>query len=118
MLGYLLGLTEGGPIRSRETDQVGPAEPDAEPGVYDRGGFHEIVNVNVRESETDRSTVADFADHFRCITTGEELDTDTDTMAAGITSSELRQDEIWHWALIALVTMLLAEGSLANRTTV
>jgi len=118
MLGYLVGLTEGGPIRARETDQVGPAEPDVEPGVYDRGGYHEIVNVNARESETDRSTVADFADHFRCNTTGEELNTGTDTVTAGITSSELRQDEIWHWALLALVTMLLAEGSLANRTTV
>ena len=113
-----LGLTEGGPIRLRETDQAGPAEPDVEPGVYDRGGYHEIVNVNARESETDRATVAEFADQFRCNTAAEELNTGTDTVTAGIASSELRQDEVWHWALMALVTMLLAEGFLANRTTV
>jgi hypothetical protein len=118
MLGYLVGLTEGGPIRSRETDEIDPAESPLEPGIYDRGGYHEIVNVDPRESETDRSTIADLASRFRFDPTGEAADADSDVAAAGMLGGELRQDEIWHWALLVLFAVLLVEGFLANRTTV
>jgi len=118
MLGYLVGLTEGGPIRSRETDEFDPAEPSPEPGVYDRDVYHEIVNVDPRESETDRSTIADLASHFQFDPTGEAAHADSDVVAAGMLGGELRQDEIWHWALLVLFAVLLVEGFLANRTTV
>ena len=91
LLGYLLGLTEGGPIRLCETDRFGPAESDVEPGVYDRGGYRQVVNVNARESETDRATVAEFADQFHCHATGEELDAGSDNLTAGIPGSESRR---------------------------
>jgi hypothetical protein len=117
LIGYLLGLTEGGPIRLCETDRFGLTEPDVEPGVYDRGGYHEVVNVNARESETDRATVAEFADQFHCQVTGEEVDPRSDNPTEVIPSNELRQDEVWYWALIALVVTLCAESFLANRTT-
>ncbi len=48
LVGYLAGLAEGGPIRLRRTDEFELREPAPEPGVYDRGGFVEVVNVDPR----------------------------------------------------------------------
>ncbi len=116
LLGYLVGLTEGGPIRARETDQFEPAEPPVKPGVYDRGSYHEIVNMNARESETDRTTIGDLARHFQFHMAGDETDAGTAVSAAGVAGVELRQDEIWYWVLLILFATLCAESFLANRT--
>ncbi len=118
MLGYLVGLTEGGPIRARQTGEFGPTGLAAEPGVFDHDSYHEIINVDPRESETDRTTVADLAGYFQFDPAGEKPDAEAELTAAGVGSGELRQDEIWHWVLLALIAMLLVEGFLANRTTV
>jgi hypothetical protein len=117
LVGYLAGLTEGGPIRARRTDQFASSGPEPEPGVYDRGGFVEVVNVDPRESATDRCTVADLASQFRFVPADQKADPGADLATAGVAGREIRQDEIWHWVLVALLAMLLMEGFLANRTT-
>ena len=96
------------------SNQRGPAP---EPGVYDRGGFVEVVNVDPRESEAGRCSVADLASQFRFVPADEKADPGADFAAAGLVSREIRQDEIWHWVLLALLARLLTEGFLANRTT-
>jgi len=118
LVGYLAGLTDGGPIRSRRTDQFESSGPPVlEPGVYERGGSVEVVNVDPRESETDRCRVADLARQFRFIPADQKAEPGADFAAAGVVGREIRQDEIWHWVLVALLAMVLIEGFLANRTT-
>jgi hypothetical protein len=117
LIGYLAGLIEGGPIRSRRTDQFESSGPVPEPGVYDRGGFVEVVNVDPRESETDRCRVADLASQFRFVPADPKAEPGAEFATAGVVGREIRQDEIWHWVLLALLALLLAEGFLANRTT-
>lgn len=117
LVGYLAGLTDGGPIRLRRTDQFEVSGPAPEPGVYDRGGFVEVVNVDPRESETDRCRVADLASQFRFVPADQKAVPGADFATAGVAGREIRQDEIWHWVLAALFAVLLMEGFLANRTT-
>jgi hypothetical protein len=117
LVGYLAGLSEGGPIRSRRTDQFESSGPVPEPGVYDRGGFVEVVNVDPRESETERCRVADLASQFRFFPADRKAEPGADFVTAGVVGREIRLDEIWHWVLVALLAVLLMEGFLANRTT-
>jgi len=100
------------------TDQVGPSERSPEPGVYDRGEYHEIVAIDPRESETDRCSIADLAKQFQFTVADQASDSAATPAIAGIAGRELRRDEVWHWILIILFGMLLLEGFLANRTTV
>jgi hypothetical protein len=117
MLGYLAGLTDGGPVRNVLLDST-EAVADEIPGVYQRDGFWEVVNPSPRESETDRCTREEFADRF-----GIKLQEDEETViraGAGLkaaTTIELRDDEVWHWVVFGLLVMLCVECFLANRTT-
>jgi hypothetical protein len=114
MLGYLTGLAEGGPVRSVVLGQDRTHQQDLLPGVVDRGGYWEVVNVDPRESEMDRSSRQEFADRFGLmLQTEEEHDTAAQRTAA---TAELRADEIWHWVILGLLVVLLAECFLANRT--
>jgi len=117
LLGHLAGLTEGGPVRNLLVDQVDIGGQAPVPGIFDRDGFHEVINVNPRESETDRSTRKDFAARFRF-----ELDSTEEERAGGPQTQlaravDVRPDEIWHWVILCLLGVLFVENFLANRTT-
>lgn len=117
MLGYLAGLTDGGPVRNVLLDST-EAVADEVPGVYQRDGFWEVVNPSPRESETDRCTREEFANRF-----GIKLHEDEEPViraGAGLqaaTTIELRDDEVWHWIVFGLLGVLCVECFLANRTT-
>ncbi|MHB8953041.1 MAG: BatA domain-containing protein [Pirellulaceae bacterium] len=116
MLGYLAHLAEGGPVRNVPLEKAAQG-PRAVPGVFQCEGFHEVVNVDPRESESERCTAEQFAARFRFQVTPEE-DGQTATRVARATNpNQLRQDEIWQWLVLGLFGCLLAEGFLGNRTT-
>jgi hypothetical protein len=105
MLGYLAGLTEGGPVRSIPLESVAERK-EAVPGVFAREGFCEVVHLDPRESESERIAPEQFAARFHFdLSPGEDLPmSDRPARAAAI--GQLRPDEIWHWVI------------LGNRTTV
>jgi hypothetical protein len=116
MLGYLGHLTEGGLVRSIPLEKAAEG-PQAVPGVFPREGYCEVINVDPRESESERCTAEQFAARFRFQVAPEE-DGQTATRVARIGApDQLRQDEIWHWLLLALFGCLAWEGFLGNRTT-
>jgi hypothetical protein len=116
MLGYLTGLTEGGPVRNVRIEAAGLDAADAVPGVFRRDGFWEVVNPSARESETDRCPPEEFANRFGLNLGEDDAHTGATVQVAGLSSEELRDDEIWHWAVFGLLGLLLAEGLVANRT--
>ena len=135
MLGYEVGLTSGGRVRSRLVDAepktaVGGQRPEprtaelsdsdaltsaAIPGVEQFERFAEFVNTTPRESETDRCTRQEFEDRF-AMKFVDEMGA-ADAQAAALGNVELRQDELWHWAGCLLLVVLLLEGFVGNRTT-
>lgn len=118
MLGYLAGLAEGGPLREALIDAAGTMAGDAVPGVHDRGKYREVINVSPRESETDRCTREEFAKRFE-LKLHESVPAEQ-VAAAGLnlstSTTELRDDEIWHWVVFVLLAVLFIENFLANRT--
>lgn len=116
MLGYLTGLTEGGPVRSVSLETVAEGD-EAAPGVFAREGFCEVVRLDPRESESERITPEQFAARFHfTLSPGEDFSTsDGPVRLAAI--GQLRPDEIWHWVILCLLAFLLLESFLANRTT-
>ncbi|MFM9965802.1 MAG: BatA domain-containing protein [Planctomycetaceae bacterium] len=135
MLGYEVGLTAGGRVRSRLVDAepktaVGGQRPDAVvaeprgvdalasaaiPGVDQFDRFAEIVNTAPRESDTDRCARQEFEDRFTMKFVDDEGAAVDQATALG--NVELRQDELWHWAGCLLLVVLLLEGFVGNRTT-
>ncbi|MBC7821143.1 MAG: BatA domain-containing protein [Planctomycetaceae bacterium] len=135
LLGYEVGLTSGGRVRSRLVDaepktavggqrpKVRAAEPRdsdaltsaAIPGVDQFERFAEIINTSPRESDTDRCTRQEFEDRF-AVKFVEEAGT-TDSQAAVLGNVELQQDELWHWVGCVLLGVMLLEGFVGNRTT-
>jgi hypothetical protein len=116
MLGYLGHLAEGGPVRSVLLEKAGEG-PLSVPGIFRREGFCEVVNVDPRESESERCTAEQFAARFRFQVVPEEDGQTATRLARAGNPDQLRQDEIWHWVLLGLFGCLLAEGFLGNRTT-
>ncbi len=116
MLGYLAGLTEGGPVRNIPLESVAEGT-EAVPGVFAREGFCEVVNLDPRESESERIAPEQFAARFHFdLSPGEDLPTgDRPARAAAI--DQLRPNEIWHWVVLCLLAFLLLESFLGNRTT-
>lgn len=121
MLGYLAGLAEGGPVREVLLNDPVANRSDPVPGVFDKGTFHEVINVDPRESELDKCTREEFAARFKF-----KLQDAGVPPSGGLPSSELagatisaqsRPDEIWHWVMLPLIVLLLCEQFLANRTT-
>jgi len=116
MLGYLAGLTGGGPVREVLIDTTSALAADVVPGVYERDGFTEVVNVGPRESETDRCTPEEFANRFQLTLHEQGAAPLAQSRSALALSTDLREDEKWYWAVFILLGVLLLEGFLANRT--
>lgn len=116
MLGYLAGLAEGGPVRNVLLDEANRTDPI--PGVFDRGGFHEVINVDPRESELDRCTREEFAAQLKLKLQDPGLAPPGRDVASVAITAESRPNEIWHWVMLPLIVLLLCEQFLANRTTI
>ncbi len=116
VLGYLAGLTGGGPVRDVLIDSSSPLAADVVPGVYERDGYTEVVNAGPRESETDRCTSEEFANRFQLTLHENEAAPLAASRAASALSADLREDERWYWIVFILLAVLLLEGFVANRT--
>jgi hypothetical protein len=117
MLGYLAGLTGGGPVRDSLIDSTSPLAADVAPGLYERDGYAEIVNTGPRESEIDRCTEEEFKKRFQLPSTEDDAEQKPETLSAALTvAGDLRDDEKWYWVVFILAGTLLVEGFVANRT--
>ena len=116
----LIADTEAG------TDADFRVDPDAtemplderRPGVFERNGYWEVINVSGRESDPERCTPAEFAQRFQF-----ELESDgqdgivaTSVATLGPRGFELRTDEVWYWFICGALVLLLIEWFVANRT--
>ncbi|TXT39026.1 MAG: Uncharacterized protein FD138_198, partial [Planctomycetota bacterium] len=123
LLGYEVGLTQGGRVRTRLVDAArdegrgvrGEGTEQQNPGVAQFERFAEITNTSPRESDTDRCARQEFEDRFAVKFV--EEDGSSATQLADLGHVEFQQDEIWHWAACALLGVLLLEGFVGNRTT-
>jgi len=145
LLGYLAGLTEGGPVREEEIGDWGPGTTvwglgtsvqgsglrvqgtflspphpptpsSLTPGVFAREGFTEVLNTDPRESETDRCTPEQFAAWFHFRLPSEEDAASAQSAARATLGDHLRPNEVWHWVILGLLGCLFLEVFLANRT--
>jgi hypothetical protein len=117
ILGYLAGLTGGGPVRDVLLDGAVARGADVIPGIYEREGFTEVVNSSPRESETDRCTLEEFAKRFELALGDEAAEASARPLAASLAlTGDLRDDEVWYWVVFILLGILLLEGFVANRT--
>jgi hypothetical protein len=112
IVGQPLGFNDGGPVRAVTLDATYDPDGERTPGIVPQPGYWQVVNVSPRESETDRCSEEDFAQRFQLMLhqAGEGAQT------ARVSRTDLRQHEQWHWAALALLGVLLAEGFVANRT--
>ena len=117
MLGYLTGLNEGGPVRMMAINEAKKPDSKSAPGVYSEKGYWRVVNVDPRESETQRCTLDDFAKRFGVALKTEETEDPVIAASTGQASLQFRQNEIWHWMIVALVGIAALEFFLANRAT-
>jgi hypothetical protein len=117
MLGYLTGLNEGGPVRMATVNEAKDADGARAPGVFREDGYWRVVNVDARESETERCTLDDFAKRFGVTLKTDENQEPLQTAAIGPARLQFRQNEIWHWMIVALVGIAALEFFLANRAT-
>ena len=128
LLGYEVGLTSGGRVRTRLVDAERGQKPEVSgqnsrlptfetlsPGVDQFDRFAEIINTSPRESDTDRCSRQEFEDRFAVKFV--EEDGTTVSQTAGLGNVELQQDELWHWVACVLLAVLLVEGFVGNRTT-
>ncbi len=117
MLGDLAGMTGGGPVRAVTLDASLERDISLEPGVTKVDGRWQVVNVSPRESETERCTSEEFAHRFG-LRLPDADSTNGAPLAAAALNVNLRDNEMWHWVVIALLVVLFGEAFLANRTTV
>jgi hypothetical protein len=117
MLGYLTGLNEGGPVRMMAVNEGKNSASNRAPGVFSEEGYWRVVNVDPRESETQRCTPDDFAKRFGVSLQTDETEDPIIAASAGPASLQFRQNEIWHWMIVALVGIAALEFFLANRAT-
>jgi hypothetical protein len=130
LLGYEVGLTSGGRVRTRLVDaergqqrevrgqRLEVREQSAEqpsPGVEQFEPYAEVINTNPRESETDRCPRQEFEDRFAVKFVDDEGA--PATQAAVLGNVEFHQEESWHWVACVLLAVLLLEGFVGNRTT-
>jgi hypothetical protein len=141
LLGYEVGLTQGGRVRTRvidneqKTSLPGDISPEAElqaaatlkstdaklfsnrsvPAVYQFERFGEVVNTSPRESDVERCTRQEFEDRFAVKFEDEE----GPSVRAGSDAGhvDFQRDEVWPWVASALLMVLLLEGFVGNRTT-
>ncbi|HVW00318.1 MAG TPA: hypothetical protein VHB77_08260, partial [Planctomycetaceae bacterium] len=125
MLGYEVGLADGGRIRIHLVDaedkddaQNTAALADSQlrtPGVIQYSRFTEVVQSSPRESETERCTVAEFEERFGLKSSNAVENTASQT--AVLSGIDARPNELWPWAACLLLGVLLLEGFVGNRTT-
>ena len=140
LLGYEVGLTTGGRVRTRLVDaergqksEVRSQESEVRsqssilltaaaltsdpllPGVDQFERFAEIINTSPRESDTDRCSRQEFEDRFAVKFVEEEGAMGSQSAVLG--NVELQQDELWHWVGCVLLGVMLLEGFVGNRTT-
>ena len=123
LLGYEVGLTQGGRVRTRLVDAErgegsevrGQRSEETFPGVAQFERYAEVINTSPRESDTERCAREVFEDRFAVKFVNEE--SASATQIAELGNVEFQQNEIWHWAACALLGVLLLEGFVGNRTT-
>ena len=114
IMGHLTGLNSGGHVTEALIDTTAEGLASTSPGVFEKQRSWQVVNVSPRESETDRCTIDDFVSRFDLNTGAEE---EQPAVRAGFGGTvDIRQNEIWHWILFALITVVIAEYCISNRT--
>ena len=116
MLGHITGLNAGGPVQEELIDTTSEQLTSRSPGIFKQPRSYRVVNVSPRESETERCTVEDFVNRFELNVGSEEVPKPSARTAGFGAALDVRQNEIWHWILFALVTVMIAEFFLSNRT--
>jgi hypothetical protein len=113
LVGEPLGLNDGGPIRPQQIG-TGPDQADvAAPAVIEHPGYWNVATVSPRESETDRTTVEEFADRFQFTLAEAES---IAQQPVKVNRGDLRQNEQWPFAALITMALLLLETFVANRT--
>lgn len=115
MMGHLTGLNAGGPVQEELIDTTTEQLTSTSPGVFQQNRSWQVVNVSPRESETERCTVDDFVNRFE-LNTGSDEEKQPSVRAGFSSSMDIRHNEIWHWILFALITVVIAEYCVSNRT--
>ena len=116
LLGHLTGLNAGGPVREALIDTTDADRlVSASPGIFEEQKAWQVVNVAPRESETERCSIDDFVKRFE-LNVGEEPEVAPTARASFGSPIDVRQNEIWHWILFGLITVLVAEFFVSNRT--
>jgi hypothetical protein len=115
MLGRLTGLNDGGPVRMTTAG----AGRRATPGVTLDGDVWHVVNIDPRESETQRCLESElrmrFVDSTAVSATESATELATPAESAVAIAWEFRRNEIWHWLVAALVAIASLEFVVGNR---
>lgn len=118
LLGQLTGLNSGGPVRESTIDSTDAMVLTSQtPGVFKQEKFWQVVNVAPRESEMERSSVNDFVNRFELRTSDTEDEQPVASRGFMGNPKDVRQDEMWHWILFALLVVMVSEFLISNRTT-
>jgi hypothetical protein len=115
MLGRLTGLNDGGPVRMETVGAGGHSAP----GVVKKGEAWLVVNMDPRESETQKCLESDLRMRFTAPGTGATEETVATASAspqdAAATAWEFRRNEFWHWLVVVLVAIACLEFVVGNR---
>jgi hypothetical protein len=112
LLGYLTNrLPETSLVKF---DRAGPAPAHA-PGVVSDNGRALVRNVDVAESEIERTTVAKLREAYR-LPQATKSDSREDDEPGSLASAGERPDELWRTVAWVLLAVLVAEMFVANRT--
>lgn len=131
LLGYEVGLTEGGRVRTKWLDAdpkqgtVGNEEAASgsqalsktavSPGLLEFKDHVDVVNTSPRESDVERCSRQEFEDRFAMRFQDEEHS--SGVIDSLVPQQDFQRDEIWHWVACALLCVLLLEAFVGNRTT-
>ncbi len=115
VLGHVTGLNGGGPVQEELIDTTTEALVSKTPGVYRRNRSWQVVNVNPRESETERCSIDDFVSRFQLNISQSDEPLQASTAMFG-NAPDVRHNEVWHWILFALLIVIVTEFLVANRT--
>ena len=116
-LGYPSGLLAGGRVRHSVLEGAVELPQELVPGVHAQESHTLVVHAGPRESETDRTSLEEFASRF-----GLKLAEEAAAPVAAAPQqqaaegTELMDSEIWPWLAGLLVVGLVIEGLVANRT--
>ena len=86
------------------------------PGIHEREGYTLVVNASARESETDRCSPDDFLKRFGLKIDRDDSGTSHESLAKASLGTELIDSELWPWLAGLLLSALVLETIIANRT--